>query len=216
VSDQNESASDEAEVEKIVEPQATTPGLNENADKTLGELKSDLTALSSTVHGIADSAAKITKEIYELHKLYHNEYAKRLTTMQEELEHYREIEKGRAFDGILTEIARLYSDNASAVDNIVDEKIQKRFRYMFLDMLQVLENNGVFKQESKQGNKRNTRHCQVTERILTADLNLHDTVEKSLNVGFYIENRTLIKEMVRVFVYKNKNEDKVIRRSKDE
>jgi len=208
VSDQNELASDEAEVEKIVEPQAVIPSQNGNADKTLYELKSDLAVLSSTVQGIADSAAKTSKEIYELHKLYHNEYAKRLTAMQEELERYREIEKGRAFDGILTEIARLYSDNAFAVDDIADEKMRKRFRYMFLDMLQVLENNGVFKQESKQGDKRNTRHCQVTERVPTADPNLHDTVAESLNVGFYIENRTLIKEMVRVFVCENKSEDK--------
>jgi len=172
------------------------------------EVKPDLTALAAAVQSIADSTAKTSKEIYELHKLYHNEYAKRLTAMQEELERYREIEKGRAFDGILTEIARMYSDNVFAVDDIADEKTQKRFRYMFLDMLQLLENNGVFKQESKQGDKRNTRYCQVTERIPTDDPNLHDTVAKSLNIGFYIENRTLIKEMVRVFVFETNKEDK--------
>lgn len=172
------------------------------------EVKPDLTALAAAVQSIADSTAKTSKEIYELHKLYHNEYAKRLTAMQEELERYREIEKGRAFDGILTEIARMYSDNVFAVDDIADEKTQKRFRYMFLDMLQLLENNGVFKQESKQGDKRNTRYCQVTERIPTDDPNLHDIVAKSLNIGFYIENRTLIKEMVRVFVFETNKEDK--------
>jgi hypothetical protein len=204
---QNELASGETEVDKIAQPQVTIPEQNANADKTLDEIKSDLTALAASIQGVADSAAKTTKEIYELHKLYHNEYAKRLTAMQDELERYREVEKGRAFDGILTEIARLYSDNVFAVEDIADEKLKKRFHYMFFDMLQMLENSGVFKQESKQGDKRNTRHCQVTERIPTCDPNLHDTVAKSFNVGFYIENRTLIKEMVRVYVCeKNKEE----------
>ena len=195
-------------IQNTAEPQTNNTGLNAITDKTLYEIKSDITALSTAIQGIADSTTKAAKDIYELHKLYHNEYAKRLTAMQEELEHYRELEKGRAFDCILTEIARVYSDNVSAVDGIADEKIKKRFRYMFLDMLQVLENNGVSKQESKEGDKRNTRHCQVTERILIGDPNLHDTVAKSINIGFYIENRTLIKEMVRVFVYEENREDK--------
>ena len=178
-----------------------TPG--HCTDEKLDEIKADLSSVAAAVNGIADSAAKTAKETYELHKLYHNEYAKRLASMQEELERYRKVDSGRIFDGILIEIAKLYSDNALAINDIADEKIQKRFRNMFLDMLQILENNGVCKQESKPGEKRNTRHCQVVDRVHTDDSALHDTIVKSVNVGFYIENRTLIKEMVHVYICKN-------------
>jgi len=190
------------------ETELSFTSIEKNSEKThtvsdaLDDIKTDISALSATVQGICESSAKTAKEIYELHKLYHNEYAKRLSSMQDELEKYREIDKGRVYDGILIEIAKLYSENAAAVKDITDEKIQKRFRNMFLDLLQLLENNGVIKQESKQGEKRNTRHCQVVERIPTDDPQLHDTVIKSINIGFYIENRTLIKEMVHVYVSK--------------
>jgi len=170
----------------------------------LMQIKSSLDHLTNCVAGIVDSSVKTAGEIREIHKLYHGEFAGRLKSMQEELERYHEIEKGRIFDGILTELAKLYSDNSQIVDDITDEKIKKRLRYMFLDMFQILENNGVSKQESKQGEKRNTRHCQVVERIYTDKPELHDTVALSRNTGFYVENRSLVKEMVDIYLYSEK------------
>ena len=175
---------------------------------TINTIKTGIDQLGREVKAITESSNKTAVEIREMHKLYHNEFANRLKSMQDELERYREIDKGKVFDGILAEVAKLYSDNVTIVDDIADEKIKKRFHYMFLDMLQILENNGVFKQESKQGDKRNTRHCQVIERISTNDQTAHDTVAKSVNAGFYIENRTLVKEMVHIFIYDEKSESK--------
>ena len=73
---------------------------------------------------------------------------------------------------------------------------------MFQDMLQILENKGVNAQKSSPGDKRNTRHCQVIERIYTDKPELHDTVVSSRNTGFYVENRSLVKEMVDVYLFK--------------
>jgi hypothetical protein len=174
----------------------------DNNEKKLDEIKLDLSVLSTTVQEIANSATKTANEIKEVHKLYHNEYAKRLSSMQDKLDVYNEIEKRRYFDDILTEIARLYSNNVAAIEEIADEKLKKRFFYMFDEMLSILGNNGVYKQESNIGDKRNTKHCQVEGRIHTDDPNLHDTIAKSNNIGFYIENRTLIKERVDVYINK--------------
>lgn len=171
-------------------------------------IQARIDSVEQNVRVLADSSVKITGEVREMHKLYHNEYASRLKSMQDELERYREIDKGRIFDGILNEVAKLYSDYESVVDDVTDEKVKKRIRYMLEDIVQILQANGVLKQKSNHGDKRNTRHCQVIERIQTNDPEQHDTVAKSRGTGFYIENRSLIKEPVDIYLYIENVEDK--------
>jgi hypothetical protein len=176
-------------------------GPADESQSMLQDIQTGIEQLEQEVKAISESSGKTVGEIREMHKLYHNEFASRLVSMQEELERYREIEKGRLFDGILCEIAKLYSDNESIVDEITDDKLRKRLRYMFMDILQVLEINGVFKQKSNPGEKRNTRHCQVIDRVSTDDPSLHDTVVKSRSTGFFVENRSLVKEPVDVYLF---------------
>ena len=172
-----------------------------DSDKTLDIIANDLSSITEKVTVIEETSKKTRDEIHQIHKLYYNEYAGRLRKVESELNRYQEIDRGRAFDDILREIARLYSDNAAVVDEISDVRLQKQIRYMFLDLLQLLETNGVSKQESNVGEKRNTKHCQVVERILTEDPLSHDTVAKSLNIGFYVDNRTLIKERIHIYIH---------------
>lgn len=174
----------------------------------LVDIQAGIASINQNVSTLADSSIKITGEVREMHKLYHNEYASRLKSMQDELERYREIDKGRIFDGILGEVAKLYSDYESVVDDVTDEKVKKRIRYMLEDIIQILQANGVQKQKSNCGDKRNTRHCQVIERIPTSDPEQHDTVAKSRGTGFYIENRSLIKEPVDIYLYSEAAEEK--------
>jgi len=170
------------------------------------EIKSSLERLTDIANGVASSSEKIADDIHGLHKLYHNEFSGRLQSMQKELDGYREIEKGRIYDEILRDIAKIYSDYISIVDNVNDEKLKKHINYMFDDILQVLESYGVSKLQSKLGEKRNTRHCSVREKLSTDNQELHDTVASSRNIGFYLENRTLVKEMVDVYVYSKKSD----------
>lgn len=72
---------------------------------------------------------------------------------------------------------------------------------MLMDIEDLLNVYGMTKQRSSQGEKRNPRHCQVLNRIPADDPAKHDTVAKSYNSGFYIGNRTIIKEMVDVYIY---------------
>ena len=159
---------------------------------------SDISDLAKKIEGIEISSSKSANSIHELHKLYHTEFAGRLKKMQSELEDYQEIEKGRVYDGILTEIAKIYSDN----EDLVDELGNKRLKFMFMDLLQILESNGVQKQKSEPGDKRNAKHCQVVEQLDADSPDLNDTVVKSLNTGFYVENRTFVKERVHVQTYR--------------
>jgi hypothetical protein len=178
----------------------------DNDINEVDELKQAFAPILESIEGVSESTKKIQDELHDMHRLYHNEFSGRLRAAQEKLEQYHEIEMGRVFDDVLREIAKLYVDNAAIVDEIEDERLKKRLNYMFLDMLQLLESKDVFKQESKVGDKRNTKFCQVMERIPAETPEEHDTVAKSRSIGFYTENRALIKEVVDVYLYQNEEE----------
>jgi molecular chaperone GrpE (heat shock protein) len=187
--------------------------LEEPAQETTEDATSLATILSSVgqieqkITIIADASVRTVSEVRDMHKLYHNEFASRLKSMQDELERYREIDRGRIYDGILGEVAKLYSDSESVLDDISDVKVAKKIRYLLMDIVQLLEANGVQRQKSEIGSKRNARYCQVIERISTDDPEQHDTVAQSRNTGFYKENRPLIKELVDIYLYSEKSDE---------
>jgi len=168
---------------------------------TAPALVADLAGIKTAVATIATEAKRSSAEIHEMHRLYHNEFAGRLKSMQDELDRYHDADKGRAFDGILAAIARIYGNNESLVDEIADPKINKHVQYFLLDLSDLLEEYGVQKLKSSVGDKRNIRHCQILERIPTDDPALHDTIVASHNTGFHKDNRTIIKELVDVYFY---------------
>ena len=170
-------------------------------DVTAGEMKAELEKIGRDIAESAEASKKTFTELREIHKLYHNEFAGRLKSMQDELDAYHKADRGHAFDSILSAIARIYGNNETLIDEIVDAKTQKHVKYMLLDILDLLEEYGVQRLKSNPGDKRNTRHCQVLERIPTDDPTLHDTIVASHNSGFYMENRTIIKEMVDIYLY---------------
>ncbi len=185
------------------EPDAA-PASPTREDAGAGEVKVEIEKIRCNIVEVAEAGQKIFSELREIHKLYHNEFAGRLKSMQDELDVYHKADRGQAFDGILAAIARIYSNNETLVDEISDSKTQKHVKYMLLDILDLLEEYGVQRLKSCPGDKRNARHCQVLERIPTDDPTLHDTVVVSHNSGFYMENRTIIKEMIDVYLYERR------------
>ncbi|MCL2526773.1 MAG: nucleotide exchange factor GrpE [Defluviitaleaceae bacterium] len=161
--------------------------------------------VSENIANIETSLTRQTKELREIHKLYHTEFAGRLKKMQDELDVYREREKGRVYDDILMELAHLYNNYLPVIDGIADDKVYKNMGYMFEDIIQILSTYGVSTQKSQPGARRDTRHCQVLERVPTNNPELHDTVISSRNTGFHAGNRSFIKEMVNIYIH-NKEE----------
>ena len=177
------------------------PASSKEDDVNQSEMKAELKKIAHEIAESTDADKKIFMELREIHKLYHNEFAGRLKSMQDELDAYHKADRGHAFDGILSAIARIYGNNETLADEIADPKMKKHVKYMLLDLLDLLEEYGVQRIKSSPGDKRNTRHCQVLERIPTDNPALHDTVVVSHNSGFYMENRTIIKEMVDIYLY---------------
>ena len=181
----------------------------EPPDDPLRDLPIEIEKIRLSLSETAEASKKAAVEIREIHKLYHNEFAHRLKSMQDELDEYHKADRGRAFDDILSAIARIYGNNESLIDEIEDPKVRKSVKYMLLDLLDLLEEYGIQRLKSNPGDKRNTRHCQVLERIPTDDMTKHDTIVASHNSGFFIDNRTIIKELVDVYLYSNELQTQV-------
>lgn len=181
-------------------PSSDTPPSLAQADPSPVD-KDRLKQIEGRLERIVGTEQRLFSEVREMHKLYHSEFAGRLKAMQDELEQYRKIDKGRAYDDILAAIARIYGNNETLADEVAEPKAKKSIRYMLMDIEDLLGVYGMEKLRSEPGEKRNPRHCQILGRIPTDDPAKHDTVAKSYNSGFYIGNRTVIKEVVDIYIY---------------
>ena len=182
-------------------PKVQTPVENDLTETLPKELTEEKTIVMSEP-SIEPELGKIFNELHEMRRLYHNEFAGRLRKLEEELGRYHEIDKGRAFDDILRALAGVYRDHELVLESIADENLRKRVSYIFMDLLDILETYGVYRQKSQKGDKRNVRFCHIENRIETENPELHDTVAASLNSGFYIDKRALIPERVDIYVLK--------------
>ena len=194
---QEEILPSENEKKPVVEPRETEVSRT-GGDASSGDL---VKALNGSLKTIAETEQQLFTEVREMHKLYHAEYVGRLRTMQNELDKYHEIERGRAFDELLSSVARIYSNNETLADEVQDPKVKKSIRYLLMDLEELLEDYGVEKIRSKPGDARNTRHCQILNRVITDDPEKNNKVARSYNSGFAIANRTIIKEMVDLYLY---------------
>lgn len=205
-----EHVSEETNPESLIHQDTAPPDLE------VSEIK-----MEERLHNIEDTERRLFSEVREMHKLFHSEFAGRLKTMQDELEQYRKIDKGRIYDDILAAVARIYGNNETLADEVAESKAKKSIRYMLMDIEDLLGVYGMEKLRTQQGDKRNPRHCQILNRIPTDDPAKHDTVAKSYNSGFYIGNRTVIKEVVDVYIFEGQsvleeNEDKQITEAESE
>lgn len=210
-----EEAESAAELEKAAEPENTAEPERtaefEDTEKAVSEAEGTKDASScanpkTQMETPALNDSRILTELMELRKLYHKEFAGRLKSMQEELEQYRKIDKGRAYDEILSALARVYSTYETLVDEVEEPKAKKSIKYLLMDIQDIFTAYGMGIQKSSIGDKRNPKHSQILGRITTDRPEQHDTVAKSYSPGFYIGNRTIIKEIVDIYFYEKSAE----------
>lgn len=195
-SDESETVEQEPDV-PVEEDYTNSSLVNEKLDETISIVNRTQVSISET----SDTLKTISSEVREIHKLYQNEFAGRLRTMQTELDQYHKSDQRKVYDEILSDVARIYNNYEDLGEGIEDAKLKKNINYLMMDLTELLENYDVKILKSNPGDKRNPYHSKIVERILTENKDKHDTVAKSYNTGFYIENRTLIKEIIDVYVY---------------
>ncbi|MCL2548977.1 MAG: hypothetical protein FWE76_07435 [Symbiobacteriaceae bacterium] len=167
--------------------------------EAIQHIQESLDEVSDSIDEIRNASLQSASSMREMHRLLHTEFAGRLRGMQVELDTYRERDRGFVYDSILSELAQIYSNHCQLLDQ--DYANQQQLVYLFEGLLGILERFGVTLLKSSVGDERNNRHCQVLKRIPTGDESLHDRVAQSYNTGFYIENRTLVREKVDIYIY---------------
>ena len=138
-------------------------------------------------------------ELREIHKICQNFQAGRIRSAESELEKYHEIDRGRAFDDILRDIARIYVDHEKLPATIEDNALQKKVNNILLDVLQVLESYGVRIQKSEQYSERKLRLTHVVGYEETEDPELHGKIAMSVQTGFCRENLPVMSELVKIY-----------------
>lgn len=138
-------------------------------------------------------------ELREIHRICQNFQAGRMRDAESELEKYHEIDRGRAFDDILRDVARIYVDHESLPATIEDEALRKKVNNILLDVLQVLEGYGVHLQRSSQGSERKLRLTHVVGYEDTEDPELHGKIAASVQAGFCRENLAVMQELVKIY-----------------
>lgn len=155
---------------------------------------------------LSDSSKNIEAELRQMHKLYHNEFRTMLDSMEKEQKHYRNVNEGKVFDGILSELAKLYAENIEILHEITDGDAKTRLGYLFEDLLQILGSHGVSIHQSKVNEPRNSLFTQLREKIETDKKELHGMVSKSHGIALHKENQAFTKERVDVYIYNEKKE----------
>ena len=145
---------------------------------------------------------RIFSELRDIHKVCQNFIAGRLVKAEEELDTYHSIDRGRAFDDVLRNIASIYIDYEDLPEFVGNEKARRRINYMLADILQVLESYGVEIQKSTQGEERKLKLTQTAERIETDNPELYGKIARSKRPGFRRENDAIIRELVAVYIEK--------------
>ena len=138
-------------------------------------------------------------ELREIHRICQNFQAGRMRDAESELEKYHEIDRGRAFDDILRDVARIYVDHESLPAAIEDEALRKKVNNILLDVLQVLEGYGVHLQRSSQGSERKLRLTHVVGYEDTEDPELHGKIAASVQAGFCRDNLAVMQELVKIY-----------------
>ena len=207
---------DSAVAENKVEPQDESSPCSEKIDAQAPVVASEiapdstdyLQSIDERFNNVAKTEERLLSEVRELHKLYHNEFAGRLKSMQDELDYYRNVEKGRAFDDILKGIAGIYNSYETLPDEIEDLKTKKGISYLLEDLKELVGQYGMTALRSDPNQtpkpKRDPRRCKVVKRQPTDNPDEHETISKSYNTGFQIGNRVVIEERVDIFVYEGK------------
>ena len=122
--------------------------------------------------------------------------------MQRDIETLKEQQSGEFFNPILKEIATIYVDYFSLLDDEnVTEITKKKLQSLFETLEDLLTEYDVTMQRSQVGELRKAKATKIIEKITTKKQDLHNTIAKSRKPGFVRGKLVLSPEFVDVYIY---------------
>lgn len=122
--------------------------------------------------------------------------------MQHDLDKLKEQMNGEQFNPILKEIASVYVEYQSLLDDeTISNRSRKNLQSLFEQLEDMLSDYGAEVSRSEIGSVRQTRTCKIIEKIPIGQQEKHNTIAASRKPGVVRDRSVLYPEFVDVFVY---------------
>ncbi len=122
--------------------------------------------------------------------------------MQHDLDKLKEQMTGEQFNPILKEIASVYVEHQSLLDDeSITNQSRKNLQSLFEQLEDILSDYGAEICRSEIGSVRQTRNCKIIKKIPTGQKENHNTIAVSRKPGVLRERSVLYPEFVDVFVF---------------
>lgn len=122
--------------------------------------------------------------------------------MQRDLDKLKEQINGEQFNPILKEIASVYVEYQSLLDDeTISDRSRKNLQSLFEQLEDMLSDYGAEVCRSEIGSVRQTRTCKIIEKITTGQQEKHNTIAASRKPGVVRDRSVLYPEFVDVFIY---------------
>lgn len=122
--------------------------------------------------------------------------------MQRDLDKLKEQMNGEQFNPILKEIASVYVEYQSLLDDeTISDRSRKNLQSLFEQLEDMLSDYGAEVCRSIIGSVRQTRTCKIIEKIPTGQQEKHNTIAASRKPGVVRDCSVLYPEFVDVFIY---------------
>ncbi|MCI8601707.1 MAG: hypothetical protein HFE45_08995 [Oscillospiraceae bacterium] len=171
------------------------------ASKSDSSLAERLAGLEQLVAGIAEKQDRNDRQLAQDLRENANFRVQVRQGMQHDLDTLRAEQSGEKFDPILKEIAAVYSDYQTLLNEELPERARKNLAALFEQLEDLLLDYGAEKVCSEAGSARQPRLCKIIGKIPTADKEKHNTIAASRKPGVIRGRVVLYQELVDVYIY---------------
>lgn len=192
---------------KIEESQRTLEKLLANAShpaekKTDAELDERLKKLEEMFQVFGEKQDKVDRQVVQTLRENASYQVQVRQGLQKDVETLRKQQSGEMYNGILKEIATMYSDYQMLLDDEnLSPKSRKNMLSLFESMEDLLSDYDAEVVRCQPGDVRPTRQCKIINKIATGDQEMHNTIAQSRKPGVMRGKLVLCHEYVDVYVY---------------
>lgn len=180
---------------------------NESVEKSLSDVISKLESLEDSVRSVCGKQDRNDAKLNQTLRENANFQVQVRRGMQQDIDSYKEQLSGERFDVILKDIAAVYVEYGSVLeDGSMEERTRKNLESMFEQLEDILTDYGADIIRSSEGDVRRPRVTKVINKLSVNDESKHNTVAKSRKPGVVRDRVILYPEFVDVYIYEPKSE----------
>lgn len=178
-----------------------------NKNESFSDVISKIDSLENSVSSVCEKQDRNDAKLTQVLRENANFQVQVRRGMQQDIDSYKEQLSGERFDGILKDIATIYVEYGSVLeDGSMEERTKKNLKSMFEQLEDILTDYGADIIRSNEGDVRRPRVTKVINKLSVNDESKHNTVAKSRKPGVVRDRVILYPEFVDIFIYEPNNE----------